>query len=276
MMHASDQGSCLKLHDGPSNLLCGIRDQHANYLAAKIRLQEDEAEAQKLNSVHDGDVNVNQLHLKAVDEIVPLRSILKRKDNSSDVKPCKRVRFEPSCAAAHEEEASEKIQGISMGTTSVHESMSSQNASGLPDYLQNPSKYTRYSFGLSCEVDDTSNAQAFMNIFKSMKNSQFSESASQLEDASAVLPKSVIFIPKKKPGEAEVVNHSSEFKQENVDQSLHQRGFPVGIAARESQGSEVDKVEEDVSEPNVVGKSTNSPKPGRRYQIKSSSNDAEA
>lgn len=278
MKNVTDHGSYLNFHNALPQSFHGTKDKRANRWAAKIRLQEDEAEAQKLMAHHDCDAEVEEHRGKASYEVGgQLRSILKRKDNNSDIKSHKRVRFDPGCKIVSEEENLEKIQGMSVGNSTVNAMvsengcMSGQNASGVPDYLQNPSKYTRYSFDSSSEVDEKSNTQAFMDFLKLVKRSKRTESGSELEDTSAELPKSVTFIPKKRAGEVKAVYSSSKVKQDEEDdgnQSLHHKGFPVGIAA-----SEVGAVEEDEAETNAVQRSVSFRKPVRTYRTKSSLED---
>lgn len=148
----------------------GTRDPRANHMAAKIRLTEDEAEAQKF-SQYGCDRKVRELHRKPYNESgSQLRSILKRKDNKSDSKSHKRVRFvDPGCKTESKEEASQKTQAISVGSSSVNHMISRQNRFSVPDHVENPFKCTHYSYNAPSEVEEKAHAGAGMNFLKLVK-----------------------------------------------------------------------------------------------------------
>ncbi|KAB5564777.1 hypothetical protein DKX38_004831 [Salix brachista] len=280
MKDVTDQGSYLNFNNVISKSLHDNRDPRANHLAAKIRLQEDQVEVQTLNSQSVCDKAI-ECQAKASSECDDgqLKSILKRKQNNSDFKSCKRVRFEPGCGTVHEEEASVEIQDISISTSSANDlasedgSFTIQNAPGVPDYLRNPSKYTRYSFDSSTEVEEKSN-QAYMDFLKLVKHSKSTES--ELEEASSDLPKSVTFIPKKKSDEIKAVTSGSMVKQDkghHTDHHAYAPNFPIGIASGESQDSEAGAMEENEPERNVLDRNNSFRKPARRYRTKSSMDD---
>ncbi|KAF2307412.1 hypothetical protein GH714_026967 [Hevea brasiliensis] len=287
MKNVGNQESYLNIHNVLPKSLHGTKDPRANHMAAKIRLREDEAEAQKLNSHHVCDAEVRELHRKPSNESgSQLRSILKRKDNKSDSKWHKRVRFDPGCKTVCKKEASQKIQAISVGSSSLNcmisddERMSSQNRYGIPDYLQNPFKYTNYSFNSSSEVEEKSSTQACMDFVKLVKDLKSTGSGSELKDASADLPipKSVTFVPKKKAGELKAGNYSCKVKQdeeEDGNQSLRNTILPVGIVAGESQESEAGVVEEDERERNDIIKSDGSQKASRKYRTRSGTDESD-
>ncbi|KAJ8759403.1 hypothetical protein K2173_006923 [Erythroxylum novogranatense] len=274
----SDQGSCLGIHDLPRGLLHCNKDPRANHLAARARLQEDEAEGEELKSNFDCHTEVNQPNVKAGNEYGgPLRSILKRKNSSLDVGAKKRVRFDPSCKTVCEEVTPQNVQEDSSGGAATMDAAVSADESvsgwcGVPGYLRNPSKYTRYSFDSYSDLDDKSNTQAFMDFLKLVKHR---EAGSEFVASAAGLPKSVTFIPKRKVGEVTSVENSRAVRKEkdDVNQPQQHGGMPIGIAANESQDSEVDKVEADESEPTVVAKVVSSEKPSRQYRRKSSADD---
>ncbi|CAK7336050.1 unnamed protein product [Dovyalis caffra] len=278
MKDVTDQGSFLNFYNVVSKSLHGTRDPRANHLAAKIRLQEDRVEAQTENSHNDFDKATKVSNECSSGQ---LKSILKRKQNNSDFKSCKRVRFDPGCRAVHKEDASEEIQDISMTASSANDlisedgSIAVQNALGVPDYLRNPSKYTRYSFDSSTEVDEKSDTQSYNDFLKSVKCSKSTDSGSELEDASSDIPK-VTFIPKKLADEVKAISSDCMVKQDkghNDDHYVHATNFLVGIAAGESQESEAGAVEENEPERNVADRNTGFQKPGRRYRTKSSLDD---
>ena len=281
MKDVTDQGSYLNFNNVISKSLHDDRDPRANHLAAKIRLQEDQVEVQTLNSQSVCDKAI-ECQAKASSECDggQLKSILKRKQNNSDFKSCKRVRFEPGCGTVHKEEASVEIQDISISTSSANDlasedgSFTIQNAPGVPDYLRNPSKYTRYSFDSSTEVEEKSNTQASMDFLKLVKHSKSTES--EPEDASSDLPRSVTFIPKKKADEIKAVTSDSIVKQDkghHTDHYVNAPNFTIGIASRESQDSEAGAMEENEPERNVLDRNNSLRKPARRYRTKSSMDD---
>lgn len=281
MKDVTDQGSYLNYYNVISKSLHANRDSRANHLAAEIRLQEDQVEAQTLNSHNDCD-KAMECQAKASNECGggQLKSILKRKQYNSDFKSCKRVRFEPGCGTVHKEQALVEIQDISINTSSANDLVSEdqsftvQNAPGVPDYLRNPSKYTRYSFDPSTEVDEKSNTRAYMDFSKLVKHSKSTES--ELEEASSDLPKSVTFIPKKKSDEIKAVTSDNMVKQDkghHNDHHAYAPNFPISIAAGESQESEAGAVAENEPERNVLDRNNSFHKPARRYRTKSSSDD---
>lgn len=286
MKNVTDQESYFNIHNVLPKSLHG-KDPRANHMAAKIRLQEDEAEAQKLNFNHNCDTEVKEPHDKASNEGGrQLRSILKRKEfkQEDNKSVSKRVRFEPGCKIVCKEEASQKIQANSVDTSSLNsmisddEYMPSQKRYGIPDYLQNSSKYTHYSFNSSSEVEGKSNTLVgFLELVEDLKSTG-SESALKDVSGDLPIPKSVTFIPKKKAGELKAGNFSSKVKQdeeEDGNQSLQQRVLPVGIAAGESQGSEADIVEEDKTEADAINKSEGAQKASRKYRTKSGSDESD-
>lgn len=271
MSDITNHGSYLNSHNVLSNPLHSTaKDPRANHLAARIRLKEDEVEAQKCDSSHLHDSEVKGQHVEAAEDCNQPRSILKRKDNNAVSKSPKRVRFDPGCGYGAEE-AAEKFTSTSLveATVSDEGSLMAQNASGVPDYLLNPSKYTRYSFDSASEIDEQSNVQSCITTLNMVKELKPSESGLEAVDSSADLPKSVTFIPKKKASDSSILKQQ---KEEDHKQSLHGVVFPVGIAAGEAN-QEVGALEEDGRETNAADTSAGSERPGRRYRTKSRSDD---
>ncbi|XP_065853940.1 uncharacterized protein [Euphorbia lathyris] len=275
MKNVNNQEAFLNIHNVIPNSSYGSKDPRANYIAAKIRLREDEDEAKNLNSPHDGEKENKELHAEQYQNASELRSILKRKDNSSDSKSHKRVRFDPGCNIVTKDESDDETQSVSMDSSSHNstirdgdsEHIASKNIHGVPDYLRNPSKYTCYSFD-STEVEEESNTQAcmdFLNMVNVMKSSGS-------QNASFDLPKSVTFIPKKKGCESTNSNKAKQHENETDDgQSLSYIGVPVGIAARESDESEANAMDMEEDEPgtDTVIRTDGSKKSGRKYRMKS-------
>jgi hypothetical protein len=277
MSDVTDHGSYLNSHNVlPNPLHATAKDLHANRLAARIRLNEDEVEAQKYTSGHVHDAEVKGQHVEASKDCNQPRPILKRKDNNAVSKSQKRVRFDPSCRYGSEEAVdTSKGAPLMEATVSDDGSLIAQNAYRVPDYLLNPSKYTRYSFDSTSEIDEESNTQACMDSLNLVKELKLPQSGLEPADSSADLPKSVIFIPKKKASDAKAVSDSTVLKQnkeEDHKQSLHGADFPLGIADGESQ-HEVSAMEEDETETNAADRSAGFQRPGRRYRTKSRSND---
>ncbi|KAL1207057.1 hypothetical protein V5N11_022454 [Cardamine amara subsp. amara] len=165
-----------------------IRDPRANHIAAKIRLKEDQIEASKFSSFGDHiSKSKEPPQSEESSKAVPPKPILKRKENSSDseAKTSKRVRFD--CVS---EETSKKPEDTCSASASS-KSISHQSKSGarVPDYLLNPSRYTRYSFDPSCELNEKSPTQEDMDIPKAVDGLKTSEAESF---------KKVSFIPPQK------------------------------------------------------------------------------
>ncbi|KAK0591557.1 hypothetical protein LWI29_003892 [Acer saccharum] len=286
MNDISDRGSYLNLHNViPNSLNDAKKDLRANLLAARIRLKEDEVEAGKLNvSRPETFTEVKESHAKASEVTVRPKPILKRKDNSSESKPRKRVRFDPDCKSDCDQ-VSETFKHP-IGTSSMNATDSDDGSkltdktSRVPDYILNPSKYTRYSFDSSSEFDEGSNTKACLDLLELIKRSKGKELGREVDNASGDLPKSVKFIPKKKGGDVKAVNVSSEnneSKEDDGKQSLPRAaGFLVGIAAVESQDSEVTAYEEIEPETNAASESARSQKPLRKYRTQSRSDDSDS
>lgn len=290
MNDVTDRGSYVNMHNVVLNSLNGgSKDARANHHAARIRLKEDEADAKKSNfAASDCDTEVKGSQGKVSEASHRPKSILKRKDDNADAKPKKRVRFDPGCML-DTDEGSEKIQYSSVGTSTV-DATDSDDApqlawnSCVPDYILNPSKYTRYSFDSSDKFIDESNTKTCMDVLTLIKNSKAKGGGPDLKNASGDLPKSVVFIPKKKAGDMKTENMTSEIKENKEDdakQLMPQTGFPVGIAAAESHHFEVNAEEEieviadQEIEPETTDDGACFHKPGRKYRTRSRSDDSD-
>ncbi|KFK25567.1 hypothetical protein AALP_AA8G131500 [Arabis alpina] len=165
-----------------------IRDPRANYLAAKIRLKEDEMEANKLSATVDHSSRSKEPpQSEELSKVVPPKPILKRKENSSDseARTSKRVRFD----FVSEETSKKPEDTCSASASSKSESLQGKSGAQVPDYLQNPSKYTCYTFDPSSESNEKSPKQEYMDIPKVVEGMTTSESESF---------KKLSFIPQKK------------------------------------------------------------------------------
>lgn len=247
------------------------KDRRANYMAARMRLKEDDDEAQ-INYVHSGgDTENEKTHSKTPDERIPLRPILKRNDRNEGGKPPKRVRFDPA-VENNSEDVPEKFEEFPLDTASRNvEGVSlAVDAPRVPDYMVNPSKYTRYSFDSSSEVDEESNTIACMDFLKLAKElkSRESETGSELMDTQSDLPK-VTFIPKKKANDVEAENNGGEVgdRKDKANQSSLNNGLAQVLAA--GQAELVEEVDTDTETSASVQKG------GRSYRTKSRSDDTD-
>ena len=269
------------------------RDPRANHIAAKLRLKEDEEAAKKrvgedaeaakkIDSlqVSDSDATAGvDAHVSTFED-GNLKSILKRKDAESNPNPKsqKRVRFDSEYCKNDCSEGPERTKDVPREacSTEEEEAMISNEAStlppdhpsGIPDYMRNPSKYTRYTFD-SSDVDDESNRQAYLDFLKLVKRSNATEP--QADDAPSDLTKPVTFIPRRKTCDIIMEESCSESKQirEDTDkEATHRRGLPIGIAAGDTSDG-VCAMEEDEPQTTIDDRNI-SERPGRKYRLKSS------
>ncbi|XVF13831.1 hypothetical protein REPUB_Repub09cG0002200 [Reevesia pubescens] len=269
------------------------RDPRANLIAAKLRLKEDEESAKKMLEedaeaakkidslrVSDSDAPASmETHMSMLED-GNLKSILKRKDKDaeSNSKSQKRVRFDSECCKNDWNEGLEGTKDVPRDACSIEEeeAMISNEAStlprdypsGIPDYMRNPSKYTRYTFD-SSDVDDESNRQAYMDFLKLIRRSDATEP--QADDAPSDLTKPVTFIPRRKTSDVIMGKSCSESKQirEDTDEkSMNRRGLAIGIAAGDTNDG-VCAMDEDESQ-TVIDKRNISQRSGRQYRMKSS------
>ncbi|MBA0711744.1 hypothetical protein Golax_010893 [Gossypium laxum] len=280
MSDIADHGSFLNSHNilqRALNHTTSNKDHCANHMAARIRLKEDDEEAQKLNYCDGSNSEIRELSdMKASDNGCHLRSILKRKDSGTGFKPRKRVRFDSACKDGWEEQfenSEDHPTGILLMNSEDSDGVSlpAENDRAVPDYLRNPSRYTRYSFDSSSKIGEESNAQAWKDVLKLAPSSKCTESLSDQEDAPCDLPKSVTFIPKRKPGILQLVCDVSEVqeKENECKKSLHPKRLPVGIAAGAAKSGEDDATEDDIPEVSAANGTPVIPKGGRSYRVKS-------
>ncbi|KAJ6401224.1 hypothetical protein OIU84_016605 [Salix udensis] len=157
----------------PSSFGDLTRDLRANHLTAKIRLQEDAETAKKMDSLR-----VTEMENIGANDDGNLKSIMKRKkvvqsdsmsiSNHLDSKLQKRVRFDPECKDGNDEESG-GVEDIQMETTDSTEEtliyhLPPDYPSGIPDYMRNPSKYTRYAFDSAPNVDEESKPRSLHGL----------------------------------------------------------------------------------------------------------------
>ncbi|OMO99298.1 hypothetical protein COLO4_13374 [Corchorus olitorius] len=268
----------------PTTLRDFNRDPRANHIAAKLRLKED-AETAKRRLEEDTETAKKIDSLRMSDSDAPaaedanIKSILKRKDAESNPKSEKRVRFDSECKSEYREgpEGTKDVRKETCPTEEEEAMVSNETftlppdyPSGIPDYMRNPSKYTRYTFD-SGDVDDASNRQAYMDLLKLIKKSDATEP--QEDDGPVDLTKPVTFIPRKKTGDVIMGEICCESKQRREDpdkESMERRGLPIGIAVGDDTNNGVCAMEEDEPQPSI-DRINNSQRSGRQYRTKPSS-----
>ncbi|KAL0409151.1 UNVERIFIED_CONTAM: hypothetical protein Sradi_1849500 [Sesamum radiatum] len=265
----------------PNSFKAALRDPRANHTAAKIRLKEDAEAAGSLDSLQLSDnhaaANAETEDIKKgeLDGDNP-KPILKKRENSMDSKSQKRVRFmvDPETRAqTHEEEQS---VGASNLPSEPHSgdgrvvpgqaSDLSHFSSAVPDYIRNPSKYTRYTFDSSDDMDDQSNRKAYMDFFDQLRKKNTDSSQ---DDSSVEIPKSIMFTPKRKPEDDSMIKRSQS--DNNTGDNLKNKSWSIGVTAEHVQESEVSAMEEDEPSP-AVEKGYNLQKPSRQYRMRTNVN----
>lgn len=247
MKDVTDHGPYLNSHNIlPCSLHDVKKDPRANHDAAKTRLKEDNDVVVSSQGIDEVMLNAEEepcVTVPASEDGIRIKSILKRK-NDDVVKPAKakRVRFDSTCKNEEDELTTNgtRLQGFGLPKVS----------GSVPDYILNPSKYTQYS------IDDFShdaNTEAYLEQVKNSKSS-------------GDMPRSLLFIPKKKRGDGEATCNSD--KQSST---VAEAGCGVGIAAVVVQQGEISQEEE---ADDVVCTKDRSQKPGRRqYRTKMGADD---
>ncbi|GMH23884.1 hypothetical protein Nepgr_025727 [Nepenthes gracilis] len=264
----------------PSTFMGATRDPRANRLAAKIRLKEDAEAAQNFNyllvsnETVAANPNAQISTVPSDDGNISVKSILKRKENQMDSKSEKRVRFDPGCKN-HVEEESKGDRDVSMHAYSNEETIVSEAALSLlqdsfavPDYIQNPSKYTHYTFDSTSDVDEQSNRQAYMDVLTALRRSRQLET----EEARADLSKPVIFSRRQKDGDASSGKSGNDTEQKKgiamEECNMHKKSLPpLSFGDGNMQGDEVLAMEEDEPKPEAT-KVGSRLKAARQYRSK--------
>ncbi|XP_027153757.1 uncharacterized protein LOC113753726 [Coffea eugenioides] len=163
-------------------------------------------------------------------------------------------------AKASDVESSAPLKSSSSGESALLEDASSvpRVSNYIPDYLRNPTRYTRYDLASSYDTDEESNRKAYMEFLN-----QVNPAETHPDEASLTFQHPLTFTPKKKEHDLSMVKENG-VKQNQVEVSKD-KPIAVGIAAGDAyaQDNEVCAMEEDGFE-TVVCK--NSQKPGRRYR----------
>ena len=244
-----DGGKGVSMEDAISRP-CGvrIRDPRANHAAAKMRLKEDELEANKISpsGVIPSKSKEPTPHPEESSKSVPPKPILKRKESCSDseARTSKRVRFDVVT-----EETSKKPEDNYSVSASLKSALPrGKSGAQVPDYLVNPSKYTCYSFDPSSELNEKSQTQEFTDIPKDSKGLETSESESF---------KKVSFGPQKK----------TEDVREDGGNCSETKPVEAGHVAEDERPSETEGGDTEIEE----SESCNSfQRNGRQYRAKQS------
>ncbi|KAJ4840239.1 hypothetical protein Tsubulata_033898 [Turnera subulata] len=254
----------------PISFKDAARDPRANHLAANLRLKEDAEAAKKMDSLRVSDEDSSSVvnnQINSADD-GNLKSILKRKDdlsdskllgNQSDSKSEKRVRFDPECKDGDEDEAN-VVKDKQLEEDSADEALvyplPPDYPSGIPDYMRNPSKYTRYTFDPASDVDEESNRRAYIDFLNMLKKPNAMEC--ETDDTPFDPSKPVTFIPKKKTGD------TAAMVDDAVKESVARRKISVGIAVDDSDDAETSAMEVDEKEISSDVKQRS----GRQYRVK--------
>lgn len=226
---------------------CFHKDPRADQHAAQLRLREDDVEATEHKpNLLETELSGKKLKGTSVsDDRANVKPILKRKD-SSDVKPRKRVRFDPSFVDESDEYPQARRPLVSFEGSSTSLSDENGNKPKVPDHLINPSKYTCYSLDSYSEIDNQEGDKWTPNL-----------------NTEATLPQSISFVPKR--------SNSSFVAMEDVHEdaskaSVTQQRFLLSTASWEEHESETN--EEDDGQIVEVD-DTCVCKPDRHYRSKS-------
>ncbi|KAJ3675848.1 hypothetical protein LUZ60_004890 [Juncus effusus] len=212
------------------------RDPRADRSAAMKRLKEDNNTKLSKTRVTEKDTSINNNNNNNTPDIKP---ILKRKESQDGTKPKKRVRFGTELKQEEEDSNAVPVPVLQ---------------SDVPDYLKNPSKYTKYTFDDSTDNsnDEEMNKAAF-NDFRNLVNNS-TESDEPFE-----LPASVPFNPRKKL----IPESDSDAMMMHVDVGPTDTS-KLCFADEASESCEMD---EDLKEERESG-GERKPAPSRRYRSK--------
>ena len=253
------------------------KDPRADHFAVSVRLKEYNSSAGSHPPIPlcKSSEPFSESQVKTTENDVNVKPILKRKEPQIDPKPKKRVRFDLLYKDDHDG-VSEEPQDVLMVPQSAETSVVSnvptsltEEDPGIPDYLRNPSKYTRYTLESLEGGDEETNKRAFEDFRNSVKKS---EPDGLQPEFPVELPKSVAFTPRRKSVDAVPMD----------DSPVNPRGQgrasdgSVRIAAVDANESGAWEMDEDDAEPPSVGTTTSTTmgaRGGRQYRSKSMSDD---
>ncbi|KAJ1270747.1 hypothetical protein BS78_06G075200 [Paspalum vaginatum] len=243
------------------------KDPRADIRAASARLREDDGSAKDADSQLAAQANefpTVGLQTKKAVEDVNVKPILKRKEEQADLKPRKRVRFDASVKDPeadmfeHDEDSSMVPQSMDVVTEKESTSTLSESP-GVPDYVKNPSKYTRYTLDVP-ESNDDSNRRALADLHHLLGRSD-PNSETPVE-----IPSSVTFIPRKKSVDVMAVDEGPRTSDSNSS--------VIGVVAGASDETDQCEMDEDDSRASATPQMhTNLKASSRRYRSSRSDDD---
>ncbi|CAL5027785.1 unnamed protein product [Urochloa decumbens] len=237
------------------------KDPRADIRAASARLREDDGSSKDGDSQYAAQAkDLPTVGTKKAVEDVNVKPILKRKEEQADLKPRKRVRFDASVKDPesdmfeHDEDSPMVPQSMDVVTEKENTSTPSESP-GVPDYVMNPSKYTRYTLDVP-ESNDASNRRALEDLHdllgKSDPNKIHSETPVEI-------PSSVTFIPRKKSVDAMAVDEGPRTSDSSSS--------VIGMVAGASDETDQCEMDEDDSKASSTPQMHANPKASsRRYR----------
>jgi hypothetical protein len=239
------------------------KDPRADIRAASARLREEDGSAKDGDSHYAAqakDLPTVGMQTKNVVEDVNVKPILKRKEEQADLKPRKRVRFDASVkdpesdTFQHDEDSPMVPQSMDVVTEKGNMSTPSQSPA-VPDYVMNPSKYTRYTLDVP-ESNDASNRRALADLHDLLGKSDSDKIHSETP---VDIPSSVTFIPRKKSVDAMAVDEGSRTSESNSS--------VIGMVAGASDETDQCEMDEDDSRASATPQMpTNFKASSRRYR----------
>lgn len=238
------------------------KDPRADIRAASARLREEDGSAIDGNShyaAHAKELPALGVQTTKAVEDVNVKPILKRKEEQADLKPRKRVRFDASVkdpeSDMFEHNEDSPMVPQSMDVVTEENTSTPSESPGVPDYVKNPSKYTRYTLDVP-ESNDASNRTALADLHdllgKSDPNKIHSETPVEI-------PSSVTFIPRKKSVDAMAVDEGPRTSDSSSS--------VIGMVARGSDETDQCEMDEDDSKASSTPQMhTNSKASSRRYR----------
>ncbi|CAL5032377.1 unnamed protein product [Urochloa decumbens] len=247
------------------------KDPRADIRAASARLREDDGSSKDGDSHYaaqaKGLATVGMQTKKAVED-VNVKPILKRKEEQADLKPRKRVRFDASVKDPesdmfeHDEDSPMVPQSMDVVTEKENTSTPSESP-GVPDYVMNPSKYTRYTLDVP-ESNDASNRRALEDLHNLLGKSDPNKIHSETP---VEIPSSVTFIPRKKSVDAMAVDEGPRTSDSSSS--------VIGMMAGASDETDQCEMDEDDSKASSTPQMHANPKASSRHYRSSRTDDNE-
>uniref|UniRef100_A0A0A9BY40 U5 small nuclear ribonucleoprotein TSSC4 n=1 Tax=Arundo donax TaxID=35708 RepID=A0A0A9BY40_ARUDO len=248
------------------------KDPRADIRAASARLRQDNDSAKGGDSHYPTqakEFSTVGMQAKKAEEDINVKPILKRKEEQGDSKPRKRVRFDASVKEPeseiheHNEDSPMVPQSMDFVTEKENTFVPSESPA-VPDYVRNPSKYTRYTLDAP-ECNDESNRSALADLHdmlgRSNPNKMHSETPIEI-------PSSVTFIPRKKSVDAMVVDDGPKTSDSNT--------ALIGMVAGGSgETDQCEMDEDDNKESSAPPINTNTKASSRRYRATRTDDDDE-